>query len=80
MILQKISNWKKRHRNPTNFWLHVAGIPVCFLAAPLLAVFGQWMLAGLLFVAGYVLQFIGHLIEGNRSGEEQWLRKILSKK
>ncbi len=80
MILQKIQNWKKRHRNPTNFWIHMAGIPMSFIAAPLLAIFGLWPVAISLFVTGYALQFIGHLIEGNRSGEEQLLRKILSRK
>jgi hypothetical protein len=31
------------------------------------------------FVGGYALQFIGHAIEGNRSGEEMLLRKLLGK-
>jgi hypothetical protein len=32
-----------------------------------------------MFVGGYVVQFIGHLVEGNRSGEEMLLRRILKK-
>jgi hypothetical protein len=37
------------------------------------------MLAAAFFAGGYALQFIGHLIEGNRSGEEELIRKIISR-
>jgi len=30
-----------------------------------------------MFVAGYALQLIGHVVEGNRSGEERVIRKLL---
>ena len=75
-----ISNWRKRHRNTTNFWLHMMGIPASFIAAPALLILGQCWLALALFLAGYALQLIGHLVEGNRSGEEALLRSILGKK
>jgi hypothetical protein len=75
-----ISNWRKRHRNRTNFWLHVIGIPACFIAAPIMLLFQQWWLALVLFVGGYAIQFTGHLVEGNRSGEEMLLSRILKKK
>ena len=78
--MKAVDNWRKRHRNRTNFWLHVIGIPACFLAAPLLLILGEWYLGPALFVAGYALQFIGHLVEGNRSGEEMLLRKALGRK
>jgi hypothetical protein len=29
-----------------------------------------------MFVGGYALQFLGHLIEGNRSGEEMLVRRL----
>ena len=75
-----IADWRKRHRNTTNFYLHLVGIPACFVGAPLMLVLRQWLLALVLFVAGYALQLIGHLIEGNRSGEEMLLRRLLGKK
>ena len=75
-----VASWRTRHRNTTNFWLHMMGIPACFLAAPVLLVMGQWWLALASFVSGYALQFVGHLVEGNRSGEEMLLRRILSRK
>ena len=74
-----IENWRKRHRNGTNFWLHMLGIPACFVAAPVLAILGRYWLAAALFVAGYALQFLGHLVEGNRSGEEMLLRRLIKR-
>jgi hypothetical protein len=76
---RRVANWRQRHRNPVSFWLHMVGIPACFLAAPILLIFRQWWLALALFAGGYVLQFLGHLIEGNRSGEEMLIRKLLGK-
>jgi hypothetical protein len=73
-------NWKKRHLNPVSFWLHVAGIPACFVAAPAMLVLRMWWWALGLFVGGYVMQFIGHWIEGNQSGEEMLVRRILGRK
>jgi hypothetical protein len=74
------ANWRKRHRNATNFHLHLLGIPACFVAAPLLLILGEWVMALVLFVAGYALQFTGHLVEGNRSGEGALLRRLLGRK
>jgi uncharacterized membrane protein YGL010W len=78
-VADPIANWRRRHRNRANLYLHVLGIPACFVAAPVLLVLRQWMLAAAVFVAGYALQFLGHLVEGNRSGEEQLVRRILSR-
>ena len=75
-----IENWLKRHRNKTNLYLHMLGIPACFVVAPIMLIFYQWIFAGVFFVAGYALQFTGHLVEGNKSGEEMLIRRILGKK
>ena len=80
LLLDAIATWRKRHRNGTNFWLHVIGIPACFVAAPAMLVLQRWWLALVLFVAGYALQFIGHLVEGNRSGEEMLVRRLLRRR
>jgi hypothetical protein len=76
-MLKPIEKWLERHKNPTSFWLHMLGIPACFLVAPLLLCLQKWWPAGCFFVGGYALQFIGHLIEGNRSGEGILLRRLL---
>lgn len=78
-MIKPIENWLERHKNPTSFWLHMIGIPACFIVAPVLLCFRQWLLAIAMFVGGYILQFLGHLIEGNRSGEEMLLRRILGR-
>jgi len=75
-----IENWRARHRNRVNFWLHVVGVPACFVAAPIALALRQWLLAAAAFAGGYALQFIGHLVEGNRAGEEMLLRKLLGRK
>ena len=76
-LLARWHGWRSRHHNPVSLALHMVGIPACFLAAPLMLILGQWLWAVTLFVGGYVLQFLGHFIEGNRSGEEMLLRKLL---
>jgi hypothetical protein len=72
-------NWLSRHRNATNFWLHMLAIPVTFLLPVLLIVLGHYLLAAVSFAAGYALQFAGHLVEGNRAGEENLIRRLLGK-
>jgi uncharacterized membrane protein YGL010W len=80
-LANRYRSWRSRHRNPTNFLLHMVGIPACFVAAPvLLVLLGRWPLAAVFFAAGYALQFLGHLVEGNRSGEEMLLRRLLGRK
>ncbi len=71
-----LRNWLARHRNPVSFWLHMLGIPATIVLIPL-AIAGYWLVGLALFVAGYALQFIGHAIEGNRSGEELLIRRLL---
>ena len=79
-MLKLLTDWRKRHRKLTNLWLHVVGIPACFLAAPVLLICRQWQLALAAFLGGYILQFIGHFLEGNRSGERMLLDRILGRK
>ena len=56
------------------------GIPACFVIAPVLLLVGFYLSAAAFFVAGYVLQFLGHLVEGNRSGEEMLVRRLLGRR
>jgi len=74
-----VENWRKRHRSRASFWLHMIGIPGCFIVGPLLLIFAQWWLGVGMFVGGYALQLIGHLVEGNRSGEEILIRKLIDR-
>lgn len=74
-----IQNWPLRHQDRTNFYLHMLGIPATIVAVPL-AILGRWPWAVGLFLGGYGLQYIGHVIEGNRSGEEELLRRIFRRR
>jgi uncharacterized membrane protein YGL010W len=71
-----LDSWRRRHLNPANLWLHVVGIPACFAAAPVLLLLQTWWWALGVFIGGYMLQFVGHAIEGNQSGEEMLLRRL----
>ena len=74
-----IRKWLARHRNRTNLILHAAGIPATIVAAPM-ALMEHWLLAVGLFVGGYALQLLGHIVEGNRSGEELLIRRLLGRR
>ena len=58
--------------------LHVIGVPLTFVVSVILLIQHEWWMAAVSFVAGYVLQFIGHAIEGNDAGElllvKRWLK------
>jgi uncharacterized membrane protein YGL010W len=77
MFVYTIYNkWAARHTCRTNFLLHVLGIPLTIAALPAL-VLGSFRPAVVLFITGYVLQLLGHAIEGNKAGEQILLEKLL---
>ena len=59
-----VENYKAKHRHPLNRLCHTIGIPMITIAWPLFFFRWRWALA--LFVSGWLLQFIGHAIEGNQ--------------
>jgi uncharacterized membrane protein YGL010W len=59
-----IEEYKSKHRHPLNRLSHSVGIPLIVVSLPLFLFNWRWALA--LFVAGWVLQFVGHFIEGNQ--------------
>lgn len=70
------ARWAERHASPLNFLMHLIGIPLTVAALPVLILWSfPW--AAALFIAGYALQFIGHAIEGNKSGEQLLLERLL---
>lgn len=78
-----LQNWLVRHQTPLCFWLHVIGIPLTIAALGLaIAQFldGRWDLwwrpVALLF-AGYFLQWVGHVYEGNELGEVILVKRML---
>jgi uncharacterized membrane protein YGL010W len=59
-----LENYKAKHQHPVNRLLHHFGIPLIVVALPLFFFNWRWALA--LFVIGWILQFVGHAIEGNQ--------------
>jgi uncharacterized membrane protein YGL010W len=59
-----IENYKAKHRHPLNRLSHSIGIPLILISLPLF--FFSWRWALLLFIVGWIFQFLGHAIEGNQ--------------
>ena len=59
-----VDNYRSQHQHPINRLCHMLGVPMITISWPLF--FFRWRWALVLFMTGWVLQFIGHAIEGNR--------------
>jgi uncharacterized membrane protein YGL010W len=86
-LRRRLQGWRLRHQLPFNFYIHLIGIPTAIAGALiLLAVWPAWWL-GLwalpwywgvgAFVLGYLLQWVGHLAEGNDVGEWAAVKRML---
>jgi hypothetical protein len=71
-----LRNWLERHQHPFNFGIHLIGIPLA-LAGLALFFFAPWPWALAALIGGYVLQWLGHLIEGNDMGEWAGIKRML---
>ncbi len=78
-------NYMLRHQHPASIALHVIGIPMTIAAVVLAGVqlsHGQWSLwwrPTLLLFLGFLLQWVGHKIEGNDMGELILIKKLRGK-
>ena len=59
-----LENYKAKHGHPLNKLSHSIGIPLIVISLPLFFFNWRWALG--LFIVGWALQFLGHLIEGNQ--------------
>ncbi len=59
-----VDNYKAKHQHPLNRLTHSFGIPMIVVSLPVFFFSWRWALA--LFVVGWILQFVGHAIEGNQ--------------
>ncbi len=75
-LRRMLRNWRERHRHPVNFWIHLVGIPMAVAGVVFLG-FGEWAWGVGLFVLGYVLQYLGHRVEGNDLGEWAAVKRLL---
>ena len=89
-----IAEYAKSHQHPVNQLTHLFGIPMIAVSLPLMLVsifvVGLWPWAIGLFIAGWILQFVGHAFEGKPPeffkdwrflfvGLRWWFAKILGK-
>jgi hypothetical protein len=78
-----VDNWIERHRHPTSFVLHMVGIPPTILGVILIPVYvytispSLFLFSLALFVGGYLVQFLGHAIEGTDPGEVIYFKRKL---
>jgi uncharacterized membrane protein YGL010W len=59
-----VENYRSQHQHPINKLCHMIGVPMITISGPLF--FFRWRWALVLFVTGWLLQFVGHAIEGIR--------------
>jgi len=80
-----LSNWLSRHRHPASLALHVIGIPLTVWAVVLAGVqladsaWDLWWRPAGLLAGGYLLQWIGHRIEGNDMGEVILIKRAMGR-
>jgi uncharacterized membrane protein YGL010W len=80
-----VNDWVERHRDPRSFVLHLFGIPGTILGVLLLPIYVMLMsiplfvFALIIFVGGYLLQFLGHALDGSEPGEIRGLRLWFSR-
>lgn len=79
MVQRFINNYLLRHQNRTNQVLHLIGVPLTFGGLIGFGLAGEWIFAGIAFVSGYLLQFLGHYVEQNDAGELILIKKVLRK-
>ena len=65
---QWLVQYDESHQHPVNRVCHTFGIPMIAVSLPLfvVAIFvhGVWPVPVALFVIGWILQFVGHFVEG----------------
>lgn len=80
-----LRNWLERHQTGVSRALHAVGIPLAVAAVLLTAWqlywwrWDLWWRPVVLLVAGYLLQYFGHLWEGNDLGEVVLIKKLLGR-
>lgn len=80
-----LANWLERHQHPVSRGLHAVGIPLTIAAVVVASVqlagwrWDLWYRPVVLLVVGYLLQWIGHVIEGNDMGEVIVIKKLLGR-
>lgn len=80
-----LERYLQRHQHPVSLGLHIIGVPM-IAAAPVLAGtqlyldrWDLWWRPLMLLIVGYLLQWIGHCVEGNDMGEVVLIKRWLGR-
>ncbi len=74
-LKKRWQGWRLRHQLPFNFCIHLVGIPLAVAGVGLCFYDWRWGVGAI--VAGYLLQWAGHLAEGNDVGEWAAVKRLL---
>ena len=80
---RNVQGWIARHRGPASFVLHMLGIPPTIIGVLLMPIYvvllsvPLFLFALALFVGGYLIQFLGHALEGSDPGEVIFFKRKL---
>ncbi|HXG12499.1 MAG TPA: Mpo1-like protein [Gemmataceae bacterium] len=75
-VRKRLRSWQERHQHPFNFGIHLVGIPLA-VAGVVMLFFLDWYWGVGAVVLGYLLQYIGHAVEGNDVGEWALIKRCL---
>lgn len=75
-LRRRLQGWRLRHQLPFNFVIHLIGIPLA-VSGVVMLFFLPWYWGVGAFMLGYLLQWIGHLAEGNDVGEWAAIKRLL---
>lgn len=76
-----VQDWLARHARPVSFLLHMVGIPVTLIGVLIIPVYIAllslpiFLFSISIFIVGYLIQFLGHALEGSEPGEVSYLRR-----
>ncbi len=77
-IMAFVIDYIERHKHPVNAILHIFGVPMAFYGLFKL-ITGEFALGGGLLIGGYLLQWLGHLAQGNEVGEVTLIKNIAAR-
>jgi hypothetical protein len=81
-----VNDWIERHRDVRSFVLHLFGIPGTILGVLLMPIYVMllsgvvFLFAVTLFVGGFLIQFLGHGLDGSEPGEIRGIRIWLARR
>jgi hypothetical protein len=80
-----VQHWIARHRGPVSFALHMVGIPPTILGVLMIPIYlplaslPLFLFALALFLGGFLIQFLGHALEGSDPGEVILIKRRLGR-